>query len=771
MAFSALWRSLLRAIVLIVILTTSLPERAFAFDVTGSFQSFNTLQIGTCSVVLYYTPDLSDGVAEITVYDSGYNTRFRPGNSSFYGAYGGYIHDASGQDVAQTDVLASTCGVTVAEVQTYPIPSDTTGNQFSDLTAFGFVLEATESDGVTYRYTAMIEGASDTVITYTKVALSEAIQLNLSDMQPQQASGGETVTVTGNPGYNGELADLTYSWTQLSGPEVALTGTDLATVSFTAPTLDWDAPSNEIVLQLTVNGAYNTTATGTVTITVAKSDPPVLSAEISGSTTFTSGETVELSAVLTGNVGEVPGYEWSVAYADNPMNTLGMFLDPTLSFMAPNVEVETDLIVHLTYSETVGDEARSTSAMYTITILPAAISTSPELTVVIPSSETVSAGEEITFTTGIDGTADGEVSYAWTVRESSAEEAITLTSTTSTASFTAPTVAEDESWTVTAYLLIDGEEVDSRSTFFTVLANDSTPVEEETEEAEIVAEVEEQVETQAETQLTQIIANQPILDITIIDGNADLTMSSMGGTADLFTGFSGPVWAQLRADWTMLDGVKSGFVLGSLGTHWQVGDRTFLGLMLQADQMESDGITSVGWLVGPYAVYSLPDQPVTLQARFLAGAALNTLADGSEYASDRTITQFGLSGKVDRGEVQIQPSLKLTYGRSLSEAFTNAAGLSIAAQEATLAQAESGVSISFPVQVASGSLRLSAGLSDVWADTSDASSLNGHRGKLSFGGRRVFASGAALSFQLVQDGIGAPDYESTSATVNFGFDF
>ena len=197
--------------------------------------------------------------------------------------------------------------------------------------------------------------------------------------------------------------------------------------------------------------------------------------------------------------------------------------------------------------------------------------------------------------------------------------------------------------------------------------------------------------------------------------------------------------------------------------------------MAQVDHLKTvDGLSvgeGTGWLAGPYAVVALQSHPVTVQGRLLYGRTDNSLSpDGTfedSFSGDRLLALLGVSGEVARGSLKLKPTLSAGYVRETTEAYVNGAGIPVAATETALIQIAPGLEVSFPVEVSSGSMELTFGLADVWSGsaTGDASSFEGHRGRISAGVKRVFGSGATLSASATYDGIGAPTYESLSVDV------
>jgi hypothetical protein len=95
-----------------------------------------------------------------------------------------------------------------------------------------------------------------------------SVSIDTVVISPNPPTSGVAVsvnaTVTGTSS-NSAPGPATYVWTQVSGPTVALTGTDTATVYFTAPTV---TANTDIVLNLTTTFS-SATATKNITVTIS----------------------------------------------------------------------------------------------------------------------------------------------------------------------------------------------------------------------------------------------------------------------------------------------------------------------------------------------------------------------------------------------------------------------------------------------------------------------------------------------------------------------
>ncbi len=192
-------------------------------------------------------------------------------------------------------------------------------NTAYELTVLGFTTDPalpTEIDFI----------GQETAVTQIQLMASLSEQsLVVADAGPDQTVDDRTTVTLDGTGSQGE--GLTYSWTQLSGPAVALVGADTATPSFEVPDLDEDAT---LEFQLTVTGTPYTTS-DTVTVFVVDANvPPVADAGPDQTVEQTSpgGATVTLDGsgstdadedaltyTWTGSFGSAEGVSPSVALA------------------------------------------------------------------------------------------------------------------------------------------------------------------------------------------------------------------------------------------------------------------------------------------------------------------------------------------------------------------------------------------------------------------------------------------------------------------------
>jgi len=175
--------------------------------------------------------------------------------------------------------------------------------------------------------------------------------------EDQAAAGGTTVVLRGTASSEGGV--MAYSWSQLSGPSVTLTGARTSAASFTAPFVKADTA---LVFQLTVtvNGKE---ATDTVLVTVSKSNRrPVAQ----GPNALTENERTLLTLDAEGNDADEDSLTFLWEQVGGPRVTLEGATTARLSFTTP--EVSADTLVAFRLLVTDADGAKSEAVTVSITV-------------------------------------------------------------------------------------------------------------------------------------------------------------------------------------------------------------------------------------------------------------------------------------------------------------------------------------------------------------------------------------------------------------------
>lgn len=93
---------------------------------------------------------------------------------------------------------------------------------------------------------------------------SDSLSIDTLTYSPSAPSSGDPVSAVATVSYTGTVtaSDISYAWTQTSGPSLSLVSSTASTVYFTAPTV---SASTEVVLKLTVS-ANSVSTSKSVTI-------------------------------------------------------------------------------------------------------------------------------------------------------------------------------------------------------------------------------------------------------------------------------------------------------------------------------------------------------------------------------------------------------------------------------------------------------------------------------------------------------------------------
>jgi len=185
---------------------------------------------------------------------------------------------------------------------------------------YTFQLTVTDDGGAT---------AADTVIVTVTPSSNEAPIANAGVNQTVVA--GNLVALTGS-GLDSDGTVDVYSWSQISGPAITLTGTSAATLNFTAPAVSADT---QFVFRLTVIDNLASIATADVTVIVSNTANTAPSADAGVDQMITSlSATVTLSdAGSIDGDGSIISTNWT--QIGGPIVTLTGSDTSTATFTAP----------------------------------------------------------------------------------------------------------------------------------------------------------------------------------------------------------------------------------------------------------------------------------------------------------------------------------------------------------------------------------------------------------------------------------------------------
>lgn len=284
------------------------------------------------------------------------------------------------------------------------------------------------------------------------------------------------------------------------------------------------------------------------------------------------------------------------------------------------------------------------------------------------------------------------------------------------------------------------------------------------------------------TRANALLANQPDLAGLLRGGSRPvfgLDASSTKGVLSFQTGNDGPLWVRLDASWSSTTGAQSAYVFGVVGGHSKISENLLIGGMVQFDSMfETSGTTTLsgtGWLIGPYFVAKLPDQPLYIEGSLLYGQTGNEISPtGSftdRFSTERWLVTLGVSGEIERGALTLVPFLDAKYTLDAQAAYIDGLGNPIAGQTIGLAQISAGLDFEKTLTQATV---LNGGVSGVWSYSSGSAQtpgFEGGRARINLGLNHQLGRYGNLEFGGFYDGIGTAGFESYGFEIGFTSEF
>jgi hypothetical protein len=185
-------------------------------------------------------------------------------------------------------------------------------------------------------------GSDDVSINVTASVITN--QDPTADAGPDQSvRSGETVTLSGK-GSDPDGDPLTFSWKQLAGPTVTLSGASSATASFTAPSV---SSNTTLTFRLTVNDGKGGSATDDVNVVVKKNQAPTV--KTNPNKKAVSKETVSLEATVEDPDGDPLDIRWKQISGTSVWVTNSA--QASASFQAPDVSEDRELLFQISVSD------------------------------------------------------------------------------------------------------------------------------------------------------------------------------------------------------------------------------------------------------------------------------------------------------------------------------------------------------------------------------------------------------------------------------------
>ena len=238
----------------------------------------------------------------------------------------------------------------------------------------------------------------------------------------------------------------------------------------------------------------------------------------------------------------------------------------------------------------------------------------------------------------------------------------------------------------------------------------------------------------------------------------------------------GNTWAEITSSW----GGGNSYALASFGAHGFVNPNLLVGGMVQFDHAKDDAnkASGSGYMVGPYFVAQVPDQPLYFEGRLLYGqtdnkiSPLGTFTDS--FKTERMLAQLRATGEYKLENTTLMPLFDLTYTDDAQKTYTDSLGNTIPGQKVALTQVTAGMDFKTPLPSQSGALDLTGGLSGIYASTQNGAAaqqdFEGGRGRAHLGLNYTTAVGATLNVGTFYDGIGSK-HEAYGANLGFNWKF
>ncbi|PXW72739.1 hypothetical protein C7964_101855 [Loktanella sp. PT4BL] len=337
---------------------------------------------------------------------------------------------------SQTSGPSVTLSSTTTAQPTFTAPTLAVGAA-DDTLVFSLIVNDGVSSSVADTVSITVEPPANTVPT--------------ANAGPDQAvTSAASVTLDGSASdANDPGQTLIYSWMQLSGGAVVLSGADTVMPTFTAPTLPIGAADMSLTFQLSVFDGFDTSVADTVVITVQApgNTAPVANAGADQIVATNNTVTLDGTSSIPNDAGQSLTYAWTQTGGTSV--TLSSPSAPSPLFTSPNLEIgDSDAV--LTFSLTVND-GFDTSVADTVTVTVTAPPNTPP-TANAGADQNVADGSLVT----LDGSASsandaGQVlTYTWS---QTGGTAVSFDTTVAQPSFTAPTLNIGDSDAVLTFSL------------------------------------------------------------------------------------------------------------------------------------------------------------------------------------------------------------------------------------------------------------------------------------------------------------------------------
>ena len=612
-------------------------------------------------------------------------------------------------------------------------------------------------------------GFSFTLLSDTPNASAGTYEFAFSDTPANQApvanagadqtvaSATAPVTLDGTASSDPESQALTYAWAAPAG--VTLSDATAASPTFTAPTLATGDADLTLTFELIVTdslGLASTADTVTITVTAPANQAPVANA---GPDQIVASATAPVT--LNGTASSDPEsqaltYAWTAPAGV----TISDATAASPTFTAPTLaagDADQTLTFELIVTDSLG--LASTADTVTITVVSGptvTLSGGPEaITNTDPFTVTATFSKDVT---GFDQLASDVIVTNGSVTGISGGPAIyTLTIT--------PTGNGDVSITVPVVAAQDNVGNGNSASNTLMIGN------------QIVEITQEQIAGFMLTRANNLASNQPGLTRFLMgEGCGNFNLSATNGSGSVSGCVTrGNTWAEITSAWSG-DG---SYTLGTLGAHASLNPNLLVGGMVQFDYADdpANNASGKGYMVGPYFVAKLPEQPLYFEGRLLYGQTDNEISPLGTYTdsfeTERWLAQLRATGEYKLRNTTLMPLLDVTYTEDNQRAYTDSLGNTIPSQAVDLMQVSAGLDFSTPIPVQMGNLELTGGIKGIYSSTNGgtaAPEFENWRGRTTLGLNYDTGRGGTLKFGSFYDGLGT-NYESYGASLNFDMKF
>ena len=294
---------------------------------------------------------------------------------------------------------------------------------------------------------------------------------------------------------------------------------------------------------------------------------------------------------------------------------------------------------------------------------------------------------------------------------------------------------------------------------------------------------EELVSAVAKQRNMSLIQTRPRISRFLLGGqlgsfNANVTQGV--GNFDFTTSSDRPVWFAGQGQWSTQGDMETSYANLTVGAHFEPTPNVLLGVMAMFDNSVSDEgvarLESTGWMVGPYAVARMADQPLVFSGSYLMGQSDNSASPlgtyTDDYSSDRVLATLGVAGEVELDRLMLIPLLDFAYASDENEAYVDGDSNPVRSMKVTSTQATIGLDFIMPIMIDNGTFDLIGGIGATSSvDNNGFTDTESTRGQTELGFRYGMENGGRLTARATYDGLGQDDYEAYGAEVIYEISF